>query len=277
MFQHPLQKYLRVDRMPHIFCPGCGCGQIMQAMLRAVDEMELDLDNIVFLGGVGCNSRQVCWIKAYAMHGLHGRAFAWATGIKLSKPDLHVIVLTGDGDCGAIGGNHFIHAARRNIDMTVVVANNFNYGMTGGQFAPTTPLGSHTTTTPFGNFENPFDLCDLAKAAGATYVARWTVLHFKQLVRSLKKGVEHKGFSFVEVLSPCPTNYGRRELKSADPLVNLENIRELAITEKKAAKLSPEELQGKMVVGEFCKVDKPTYYDEFVRFREPARKTFHKK
>ena len=263
--------------MPHIFCPGCGCGQIMQAMLRAIDEMQLDINKAVFVGGVGCNSRQVCWIKGYAMHGLHGRAFAWATGIKLANPDLAVIVLTGDGDCGAIGGNHFIHAARRNIDMTVVVCNNFNYGMTGGQFAPTTPLGSHTTTTPFGNIENPFDLCDLAKAAGATYVARWTVLHFKQLVRSLKKGVEHKGFSFVEVLSPCPTNYGRRELKSSDPLVNLENIRAIAITEKKAAKLSPEELKGKMIVGEFCGVEKPTYYDEFVRFREQARKTFHKR
>ena len=176
MYQHPLKEYLRVDRMPHIFCPGCGCGQIMNVMLKAIDELRLDINKIAFIGGVGCNSRQVCWINAYAMHGLHGRAFAWATGVQLSAPDLKVIVLTGDGDCAAIGGNHFIHAARRNIDMTVVVCNNFNYGMTGGQFAPTTPLGVRTTTTPFGSFENPFDLCELAKVAGATCISRWSSL-----------------------------------------------------------------------------------------------------
>lgn len=273
-YQHPLGAYLRLDRMPHIFCPGCGCGQIMNAMLRAIDALNLDINKTVFIGGVGCNSRQVCWIKAYAMHGLHGRAFAWATGIKLAAPDLHVIVLTGDGDCAAIGGNHFIHAARRNIDMTVVVCNNFNYGMTGGQFAPTTPLGVHTTTTPFGNFEHPFDLCGLAKAAGATYISRWSNTHQKPLLKSFKKAITHKGFSFVEVLSACPTNYGRRELGSSDPLTNLDKIKEIIVTEKQASKISPNELQGKIIVGEFHEEEKPTYYDEFEKFREPALKQF---
>ena len=275
-YQHPLSKYVRVDRMPHIFCPGCGCGQIMNVMLQAVDELKRDINKIVFVGGVGCNSRQVCWINGYAMHGLHGRAFAWATGIVLANPELKVIVLTGDGDCAAIGGNHFIHAARRNIDMTVVVCNNFNYGMTGGQAAPTTPLGIHTTTTPFGNYENPFDLCELAKAAGATYVSRWSTLTYPQLFRSFKKGIERKGFSFIEVLSACPTNYGRRELKSSDPLVNMNNIKEITITEKKASKLSPEELKGKIILGDFYEVEKPTFYEEYKKFIEPARKKFKK-
>lgn len=273
-YQHPLSKYLRIDRMPHIFCPGCGCGQIMNVMLKAIDELKRDINKIVFVGGVGCNSRQVCWIKSYAMHGLHGRAFAWATGIALANPELKVIVLTGDGDCGAIGGNHFIHAARRNIDMTVVVCNNFNYGMTGGQAAPTTPLGIHTTTTPFGNYENPFDLCELGKAAGATYISRWSTLTHPQLFRSFKKGIEHKGFSFIEVLSPCPTNYGRRELKSSDPLVNMNNIKEITITEKKASKLSPEELKGKIILGDFYEIEKPSFYDEYKKYIELARKKF---
>jgi 2-oxoglutarate ferredoxin oxidoreductase subunit beta len=246
----------------------------MNVTLKAVDELKLDINKIVFVGGVGCNSRQVCWIKAYAMHGLHGRAFAWATGIQLSSPDLKVIVLTGDGDCAAIGGNHFIHAARRNIDMTVVVCNNFTYGMTGGQFAPTTPLGVITTTTPFGSFENPFDLCELARAAGATYISRWSTIKYKQLLKSFKKGIQHKGFSFIEVVSPCPTNYGRRELKSSDPLINLNKIKEITITEKEASKLSPEDVRGKIILGEFHEEEKPTWYDQYQEYMALARKQF---
>lgn len=263
-----------MDRMPHIFCSGCGCGQIMNVMLKAVDELELDINKIVFVGGVGCNSRQVCWIKAYAMHGLHGRAFAWATGIQLSAPDLKVIVLTGDGDCAAIGGNHFIHAARRNIDMTVVVCNNFTYGMTGGQFAPTTPLGVITTTTPLGSFENPFDLCDLARSAGATYISRWSTIRYRQLLKSFKKGIQHKGFSFIEVVSSCPTNYGRRELKSSEPLINFNKIKEMTITEKEALKLSPEDVKGKIIMGEFHEEEKPTWYDQYQEYIALARKQF---
>jgi 2-oxoglutarate ferredoxin oxidoreductase subunit beta len=246
----------------------------MNVMLRTIDELQLDINKMVFIGGVGCNSRQVCWIKGYAMHGLHGRAFAWATGIKLASPELTVIVLTGDGDCAAIGGNHFIHAARRNIDMTVVVCNNFNFGMTGGQFAPTTPLGVHTTTTPFGNFEHPFDLCDLAKSSGATYISRWGNTNQKPLLKSFKKAITHRGFSFVEVLSACPTNYGRRELKSGEPLVNLDQIKEITVTERQAAKMSPNDLEGKILLGEFHQEDKPTYYDEFAKFRDSARNQF---
>ena len=275
-YEHPLRDYLRVDRMPHIFCQGCGCGQIMNTMLKSVDDLKLDMDKTVFVGGVGCNSRQVCWVKAYAMHGLHGRAFAWATGIALSNPELKVIVLTGDGDCAAIGGNHFIHAARRNIDMTVVVCNNFNYGMTGGQAAPTTALGMHTTTTPFGSYENPFELCKLAEAAGATFVSRWSTSNVVQLTRSFKRAIKHKGFSFVEVLSPCPTNFGRRELKSADPLVNLNYLKEMTVTSKKAAKMSSEQLKGKVVIGDLYEVEKATYYDTYSKSINAARETFRK-
>jgi 2-oxoglutarate ferredoxin oxidoreductase subunit beta len=275
-YEHPLRDYLREDRMPHIFCPGCGCGQIMNTMLKSIDRLELDIDKIVFVGGVGCNSRQVCWVKGYAMHGLHGRAFAWATGITLSNPELKVIVLTGDGDCAAIGGNHFIHAARRNMDMTVVVCNNFNYGMTGGQAAPTTPLGTHTTTTPFGNYENPFDLCRLAEAAGATFVSRWSTSTIPQLARCFNKAIKHKGFSFIEVLSPCPTNFGRRELKSADPLANLNFFKEMTITAKKASKMSPAQLKGKVILGDFCEFEKATYYDRYREKIEFARQEFTK-
>jgi 2-oxoglutarate ferredoxin oxidoreductase subunit beta len=274
MYDHPLKKFLRMDRMPHIFCPGCGCGQIMNVMLRAIDELEMDLKKIVFVGGVGCNSRQVCWIKADAMHGLHGRAFAWATGIQLSNPDLKVIVLTGDGDCGAIGGNHFIHAARRNIEMTVVVCNNFTYGMTGGQFAPTTPLGTKSTTSAYGSYENPFDLCELAKAAGATCISRWSVLNLKPLLNAFKVGIQHRGFSFIEVVSPCPTNYGRRELNSADPRVNVDRIKQMTVKQKKAASLSQEELQGMITLGDFHKEDRPTYLEEYKKNIRIARQRF---
>jgi len=260
--------------MPHIFCSGCGCGQIMNSMLMAIDALALDMDNIVFVGGVGCNSRQVCWLKAYAMHGLHGRAFAWATGIKLSAPDLKVIVLTGDGDCAAIGGNHFIHAARRNLDMTVIVCNNFNYGMTGGQFAPTTQLGMVTTTSPLGNIEFPFDLCKLAETAGATFVSRWGTHTIHPLQKSMKNAISHKGFSFIEVMSPCPTNYGRRDLKSSDPLVNYQKIKEITVTKKKAEKLSDAELENKIIMGDFVRKDKPTYYDQYQAYMTIAKKNF---
>lgn len=192
---------------PSIFCVGCGVGSVLNHTLRAVDELQLDIDRVVFASGIGCSSRLPGYIDANGLHTTHGRAIAFATGVKLTNPELTVIIFTGDGDCAAIGGNHLIHAARRNVDMTVIEMNNYNYGMTGGQVSPTTPEGGSTTTSPYGNLEEPFDLADLVVGAGAPYVARWPLGYPYETIASIKKGVSHKGFSFIEILIPCPTGY----------------------------------------------------------------------
>jgi 2-oxoglutarate ferredoxin oxidoreductase subunit beta len=223
----------------------------MSAVLRAIAELEYDMRNMVFVSGIGCGA----WIpsphfKADTLHTLHGRAIAYATGAKLFNPKLKIMVISGDGDLSAIGGNHLIHAARRNMDMTVICANNGIYGMTGGQVASTTPIGSRTSTTPKGNQEPPFDLCRLVEAAGATFVARQPVATPIPLTRTLKKAIVHRGFSFVDVLSPCPTQFGRRNaLRSAhDMLASLKNT---CVSYEKAKTMSPEDVKGKILVGEF--------------------------
>jgi len=236
---------------PTPFCPGCGHGILMGAILRAIADLEYDMKQMLFVSGIGC----AAWIpsphfKADTLHTLHGRAIAYATGAKLYNPKLKVVVISGDGDLSSIGGNHLIHAARRNMDMTVVCANNSIYGMTGGQMASTTPLGSLTTTTPKGNQEPPFDLCKLVEAAGATYVARYPVATPIPLIRILKKAIAHKGFSFVEVLSPCPTHFGRRNaFRTAFAM--LQALKKNSVSVEKAKKSDPAELQGKIIVGEF--------------------------
>ncbi len=241
------------DAFPTPFCPGCGHGILMGAILRAVDELEYDMRQMLFVSGIGC----AAWIpsphfKADTLHTLHGRAIAYATGAKLYNPKLKVMVVSGDGDLSSIGGNHLIHAARRDMDLTVICANNSIYGMTGGQVASTTPQGSFTTTTPQGNLERPFDLCKLAEAAGATYVARHSVATPVLLIRILKKAIEHKGFAFVEVLSPCPTQFGRRnELRT--PFAMIQALKRNSVSVEKAKSLDPAELQGKITVGEFVK------------------------
>ncbi len=236
---------------PTPFCPGCGHGILMNAVLRAFAELEYDLKQTLFVSGIGC----AAWIpsphfKADTLHTLHGRAIAYATGAKLFNPKLKVIVISGDGDLSSIGGNHLIHAARRNMDLTVVCANNSIYGMTGGQVASTTPLGSLTTTTPQGNPDRPFDLCKLAEAAGATFVARHPVATPVPLTRTLKKAIAHRGFSFVEVLSPCPTQFGRRNAFRS-PYAMIQALKNTCVSPEKAKGLSPEELKGKVLVGEF--------------------------
>jgi len=236
---------------PTPFCPGCGHGILMGAILRAVAELEYDMKQMLFVSGIGC----AAWIpsphfKADTLHTLHGRAIAYATGAKLFNPKLKVMVVSGDGDLSSIGGNHLIHAARRDMDLTVICANNSIYGMTGGQVASTTPQGSFTTTTPKGNPERPFDLCKLAEAAGATFVARHSVATPIPLIRTLKKAIAHKGFAFVEVLSPCPTQFGRRnELRT--PFAMIEALKKNSVSAEKAKNLNPAELQGKIIVGEF--------------------------
>ena len=208
--ENPVAKYLRTDRLPHIWCAGCGIGTSVNCFARAVDACRIPLDLISVVSGIGCTGRVAGYLNLDSFHTTHGRAIPFATGLKLANPDLKVVVYSGDGDLAAIGGNHLIHACRRNVDLTVICVNNFTYGMTGGQVAPTTPLQAVATTTPFGNLEEPFNLCHLADSAGASYVARWTTYHVRQLQKSITRALQKHGFSFVEVLSPCPTLYGRR-------------------------------------------------------------------
>jgi len=207
--KHPLDAYLRMERLPHIWCPGCGLGLILNCFIRSLLKSGLDLDKVVVVSGIGCTGRAAGYIRLDSFHTTHGRAIPFATGLKLANPELKVVVFSGDGDLVAIGGNHFIHAARRNIDMTVVCVNNFIYGMTGGQLGPTTPLTARTTTTRLGNIEEPFNIPYLAAASGAVYVARWTTAQVRRLEKAITEALLKKGFSLVEVISPCPTYYGR--------------------------------------------------------------------
>lgn len=266
--EHPNLKYIRGKRLPHMFCSGCGCGQILNCLLFAIDELKLDTHQMVAIGGVGCSSRIPAYLDMYAIHGIHGRNLAYATGVKLANPKLKVVVLTGDGDCAAIGGNHLIHAARRNLDVIVVMANNGNYAMTGGQMAPTTPIGMYTTTTPRGNFERSFDVCKLVETAGGTYVARWTTAQPTALIRAIKKGLEHHGFSFIEVVCQCPTIFGRYALGMLDPVKSLEYLRERSITKEQASRLRPEELVDKIIVGEFVDKQLPTLEDAYAELEK---------
>jgi 2-oxoglutarate ferredoxin oxidoreductase subunit beta len=258
-------KYLRTQKMPHIWCPGCGNGIVLKAILRAVDRLGLNKDEVVMVSGIGCSSRTPGYVDFNTVHTTHGRALAFATGIKLAKPHLTVIVVSGDGDATAIGGNHFIHAARRNIDLTMIIFNNYIYGMTGGQYSPTTPPGKWGSTAPYGNVENSFDLCGLAVAAGASYVARGTVYHAVQLDKFVESGIRKKGFSVIEALTPCPTYYGRRN--SQKSVIDMMNWQiETTVSASKAAKLPPEALNGKIVTGVLADREKPEYVDEYQKF-----------
>lgn len=257
---HPLAKYVRKDRFPHIWCEGCGDGIILNCFLKALSDLNMDVDELVVVSGIGCIGRIAGYINADSFHTTHGRPIALASGVKLANPKLNVVVISGDGDLFAIGGNHFIHAARRNIDMTVMCSNNFNYGMTGGQFGPTTPLDAYTTTTPYGNIEHPFNLVHLAAAAGAVYVARWTALHVQRLTESIKKALQKKGFKFIEVISPCPEIYGRRNKlgKAVDIMNRYKDVSQIRHGyDPSKAEITPE----RIVVGEFVDVEKPTYWE----------------
>jgi 2-oxoglutarate/2-oxoacid ferredoxin oxidoreductase subunit beta len=251
--------WLRADRLPHIFCAGCGNGTIINCTLEAVEEMGWKRDDTIFVSGIGCSSRAPGYISTDSLHTAHGRALAFATGIKLAKPEFHIVVFTGDGDLAAIGGNHFIHACRRNIDITVVCMNNQIYGMTGGQGSPTTPMGALSTTTPYGSVEPAFDLCELAVAAGANYVSRWTSYHVKELTRAIKAGLETKGLSFIEAMTQCPTNYGRRN-KFRQVLDQVEYMRSHSMYKPKYDQIREKGgpvPDGVIVVGEFARRNRP--------------------
>jgi 2-oxoglutarate ferredoxin oxidoreductase subunit beta len=252
-------RFLRVEHLPSIWCVGCGHGTVLSAVIRGMQKAGIDQDKTVVVSGIGCSSRSVGYLNMDTLHTTHGRALAFATGIKLSRPDLKVVVLAGDGDLAAIGGNHLIHAARRNIGITTVCFNNGIYGMTSGQYSPLTPAGYRTTTSPHGHLERDFDLCKLLQAAGATYVARSTAYHVHQTTMFVQRALAHDGFAFVEVFSPCPTYFGRFN-KMADPVTLMEWLRDGTVQAAQAARMKPEELKGKVILGEFYRsADVPEY------------------
>lgn len=260
-------KYLRRDRLPTIFCAGCGNGIAINTFFRGMEMAEVDFENIIMVSGIGCSSRIPGYVKCDSLHTTHGRPISFATGIKLANPQHDVVVFTGDGDAAAIGGNHLIHGARRNIDITVICINNNIYGMTGGQISPTSPLGSYGTTAPYGALENPFSLSDLVSAAGGSYVARWTTAHPLQLSLSVKRGLLNEGFSFIEVMSQCPTYYGRKN-KLRSPIDMLNWMKESSIYKKQADKMEEGELEGKIIIGEFQSKEEPELTDRLCKLLE---------
>ena len=258
-----VDSLLRQDRMPHIWCPGCGIGPAVGCFIRAIEDSGLDQDKIALVSGIGCTGRVAGYVKLDSFHTTHGRALPFATGLGLGNPDLKVVVFSGDGDLLAIGGNHLIHSARRNMDMTVICLNNFNYGMTGGQTGPTTPLDARSNTSPYGNIEYPFNVPHLVAASGATYVARWTVLHARQLEWSIAEALTKPGFSFIEVLGPCPTLYGRMN-KMPRGLDSLNYYKENSVVrngaDPKDVDLRPD---GPIVVGKFVDIERPTFWEQY--------------
>lgn len=258
----PLEDFLRMDRMPHIWCPGCGIGSVVSSFAEALKRKGIDQDNVVVISGIGCTGRVAGYVHLDGLHTTHGRAIAVATGMKLGNPDLHVVVISGEGDLLGIGGNHFIHAARRNLDITVVCVNNLTYGMTGGQASPSTPLSANASTAPYGNFDQPFNFPFLAEAAGATYVARWNSMETRRVTQAIEEGMEHKGFSFIEVMSPCTTLYLRRN-RLGDGVDWLTYFKEYSEIKHGAdTKDLAIDFQGKIVMGKFVEnKEKPEFID----------------
>lgn len=259
--ENPVMPYLRRERIPHIWCPGCGIGTTVNCFAHALSESDIPLDRLAIVSGIGCTGRVAGYMNLDSFHTTHGRAIPFATGLKCANPDLKVVVYSGDGDLFAIGGNHFMHAARRNTDITVICVNNSTYGMTGGQVAPTTPIGAVQSTMPYGNFEPSFNLPFLADACGAVYVARWTIFHVRQLAKAMKEAMDKRGFSFVEVMAPCPTLYSRRN-RLGDGADQMRYFKEKSTTrhgaDTKEVGLS---FQGEIVVGKFVDRDRPTWLD----------------
>ena len=246
------EKYLRQSALPFLWCSGCGNGTVLNAAIRSIDALGI-ISDVALVGGIGCSGWIPVYVKADVMHTLHGRTLAFATGLKMSNPQRKVIVFSGDGDCLGIGGNHFIHAARRNLDVTLILVNNQIYGMTGGQVSPCTPQEAKSKTSVYGNPETPFDAVEMARAAGASYISRWTTAHPIQLQKAITGALEHEGFALVEVLSQCPTQAGRLSHGTADPVQLLDILKSHTIGIKKANKADVKELQGKFVIGNLLK------------------------
>ena len=259
--EHPMDNFMRMDRMPHIWCPSCGIGVSVNCFAKALEKCKIPLDNVAVVSGIGCTGRVAGYVKTDSFHTTHGRAIPFATGLKLANPKLKVVVFSGDGDIIAIGGNHFINAARRNIDIVVICVNNFNYAMTGGQLASTTPEGAVLATSPLGNFETPFNLPFLAESVGAVYVARWTSLHIYNQTQSMVEALNKPGFSFIEIIAPCPTIYERQQ-RFGDGLDRLRwycdnsEIRNDAKTKDVDIRL-----RDRIIVGKFVDIERPTYLE----------------
>lgn len=277
------EKYLRKEILPTIFCPGCGNGQVLNYVIRAIDQLNIPQDNLVFVSGIGCSSRLPAYLEAYGIHTTHGRAIAYATGIKVTNPELTVIVFTGDGDISAIGLNHFLHAVRRNIPITVICINNETYGMTGGQISPTTPMGYFSTTTPYQNIEHSFNLSFLAKAAGASYVARWTTAHSVQAIKSIKKGLQKQGLAFIEMISSCPVNkkkfgdtreYLKYFLNESIRYSPNNNNNTSAHVFKDLNECFTAHYEGKIIIGEIIDLEKPNYHHLYEELRVRAKNEF---
>ncbi len=250
-------NYLRMEKMPLYWCPGCGDGIVLKAYIEAIDELGWDKNDCAMVSGIGCASRVTGYVDFHTLHTLHGRALPTAVGIKMSHPDKHVFVFGGDGDIAHIGGNHFLHSCRRNIDITVVFIDNWNYGMTGGQHSCTTPLHVKESTSPRGSYEPPLDAASAAIGAGATFVARGFAGDELRMKRYIKEGLAHRGFSIIDILCPCPINFGRRN-KLGDPVKLMNYMKSLCIPKEKAEKMSPEELEGKHITGVIHKDEKKT-------------------
>ncbi|GAB4338415.1 MAG: 2-oxoacid:ferredoxin oxidoreductase subunit beta [Calditrichia bacterium] len=270
--KHPLVlNYLRSKKkFPHVWCPGCGHGVVMGSLIRAIDKLGLNKDEVAMVSGIGCSSRMTAYVDFNTLHTLHGRPIAYATGLKLAKPEMPVIVITGDGDATAIGGNHFIHAARRNIDLTVILMNNNIYGMTGGQVSPTTPYGGRGSTAKMGNPENPFDISALAVAAGASFVARTTTYHVPAMDRLIMQALENKGFSLVEVFSQCPTYEGKWN-RRGDASNMLKFYKEHSVPVAAKDRYTPEQLEGKFLTGVLHHQEKPEFTAEYHKIIEKVQ------
>jgi 2-oxoglutarate/2-oxoacid ferredoxin oxidoreductase subunit beta len=258
---NPVENLLRMDRIPHIWCPGCGIGTVVTSFNEAIRKENFDLDRLTVVSGIGCTGRVAGYVKLDSFHTTHGRAIPFATGLKLADPRMKVVVFSGDGDIAGIGGNHLIHAARRNMDLVVICVNNFNYAMTGGQVAATTPTRANASTAPFGNFEYAFNLPRLVEAAGATYIARYTALHLRRVTKSIQEALNKKGFSFIEVITPCVTLYARRN-RLGDGL----NLMKYYYDKSEIRHGAPTDTldisyQGKLIVGKFVDIEKPTFLD----------------
>jgi 2-oxoglutarate ferredoxin oxidoreductase subunit beta len=266
-----VHKYLRHDKkFPHVWCPGCGNGIVLGAMIRAIDRLGYSKDEIVMVSGIGCSGRLPVYVDFNTLHTTHGRALTFATGVKLAKPELKVIVVMGDGDATAIGGNHFIHAARRNINITAIIINNNIYGMTGGQYSPTTPYGMKATTAPYRHIEHAFNIAELAVTAGAVFVGRGTVYHARLLDKLIEKALVKRGFGVVEIITHCHTQYGRRN-RMGDAVAMMNWQKEHAVRIERAGDLSEEELKDKFTIGVLADRDLPIYTEQYDLVRQQAQ------
>jgi 2-oxoglutarate/2-oxoacid ferredoxin oxidoreductase subunit beta len=264
-------SWLRPEMMPNIWCPGCGIGIIVKSLIRAMDTCGWNKDDTAMVSGIGCTSRAPGYVDMNTLHTTHGRALTFATGVKMARPDRNVVVMSGDGDAAAIGGNHLIHSCRRNIDITLIIVNNSIYGMTGGQFSPTSPLHTRAATSPYGNLDPSFDLCKLCIAAGASYVARAHVGNAVFMEKLIRGGMKHKGFAVIEVMTNCHTQYGRRN-QHPDPAELIEHLAAGAVPFSQWEKLKPEERDGKYPVGLLHQEkDRVEYCDAYHALQETAQ------